>query len=314
MSADSLVFLALIFLAVSLAVYASMTAFALTPASQRLNRLGQGEGPAGATPDSQWKIVAVRVARSLARLSIPSQGWEGSPLRIRFMNAGYRSRSAPIYFFAVKSFLVFGLPGAFFLYSSTVALTMGSTARMFALLLLAAVGYYAPNLWLRDRIRRRQRELFEAFPDALDLLTVCVEAGLGLNAAIVRVGEELRVRCPALADEFHIAELELRAGATREGALRNIAIRSGMEDVNALVATLVQAERFGTNIAQSLRVHSESLRTERRLRAEEQATKIPLKLLFPLIFCIFPSLLLVLMGPAVIRVIRVLLPTITASS
>ena len=310
MSANIFAFMALIFLAVSFAAYAAMVAWGTPPVLQRLNRLSQGAGEAAQSSDSHWKVVAVKVARSLARLSVPADGWEDSPLRVRFMNAGFRNRSAMMYFFAAKTVLVFALPGVFFMYSSAIWPAMGSPARMYAMLCLAAAGYYAPNLWLRSCVARRQRDLFEAFPDALDLLTICVEAGLGLNAAIARVGEESRVRCPALADEFHLAELELRAGATRESALRNIAIRSGLEDVNSLVVMLVQAERFGTSIAQSLRVYSDTLRTERRLRAEEQAAKIPLKLLFPLIFCIFPSLLVVLLGPAMIRVYRVLMPTL----
>jgi tight adherence protein C len=314
MSNSSLVFMALIFVAVSLAAYAGMIAWAAPTSARRLGRLAQGAGEAAAqTSDANWQVAVVKVARSLARLSVPDEGWESSPLRIRFMNAGYRNRSALVYYFAAKTLLAFALPGAFFIYSSAVTLGVDASGLMLVMLLLAAMGYYGPNVWLLMSIRRRQRELFEAFPDALDLLTICVEAGLGMNAAIARVGEESRVRSPALADEFHLAELELRAGATRESALHNIATRSGLEDVNSLVAMLVQTERFGTSIAQSLRVHSESLRAKRRLRAEEQAAKIPLKLLFPLIFCVFPSLLVVIMGPAVIRVYRVLVPVVSGA-
>jgi len=314
MSAITMAFVALIFFAVSVAAYAGMVTLAAPRAMRRLNQLAQATGDATHSPAAHWNVVAVKLARSLARLSIPSEGWENSPLRLRFMSAGYRDSRAPVVYFAVKTLLVFALPGIFFLYSTSVAMPMASLTRMSFLLLLAAIGYYAPNVWLLSEVRRRQRDLFEAFPDALDLLTICVEAGLGLNAAIARVGEESRVRCPALADEFHLAELELRAGATRESALRNIALRTGLDEINSLVAMLVQAERFGTSIAESLRVHSDMLRTERRLRAEEQAAKIPLKLLFPLIFCIFPSLLVVLMGPAMIRIFRVLLPMVTGGT
>jgi tight adherence protein C len=153
--------------------------------------------------------------------------------------------------------------------------------------------------------------LFDSFPDALDLMTVCVEAGLGLDSAMARVGAEMRLRSKPLADELHWLSLELRAGRTREQALRNLALRTGVEEIEALASMLIQADRFGTSIAASLRVHSDSLRTARRLRAEEAAAKIALKLLFPLIFCIFPSLLLVLMGPAFIEIYRVLLPTLS---
>ena len=155
----------------------------------------------------------------------------------------------------------------------------------------------------------RQREIFETFPDALDLMTVCVESGLGLDAALAKVTEEMRLKSIPLAEELHLVNLELRAGSTREKALRNLALRTGVDEVNTFVTMLVQADRFGTSIGDSLRVFSDELRTKRRLRAEEMAAKIPLKLLFPLVFCIFPSLMLVLLGPAFIQVYRILLPT-----
>jgi tight adherence protein C len=312
MNSTFLLILALIFVAVSCGAYASLTSLALPRARQRLAELARAAGEADHGANPHWNVVAVKLARSLARLSVPDDGWESSPLRVRFMNAGLRNRSALAVYFASKTLLVFALPGIFFAYAGAAGVSMPYAKEMLLLVALAGLGYYAPNLWLRQAIRRRQLELFEAFPDAIDLLTICVEAGLGLNAAIARVGEETRLRCPALADEFHLAELELRAGASRENALRNIALRTGLEEVSSLVTMLVQAERFGTSIAQSLRVHSDLLRTQRRLRAEEAAAKVPLKLLFPLIFCVFPSLLVVLMGPAVIRVMHALLPTLSA--
>ncbi|MGI9152253.1 MAG: type II secretion system F family protein, partial [Rubrivivax sp.] len=169
-----------------------------------------------------------------------------------------------------------------------------------------------PNLLLGRAVRRRQREIFESFPDALDLMTVCVEAGLGTEAAMVRVADDLQIRCPALAEELRLVNLELRAGADRERALRHLALRTGVEEVDGFVSMINQAERFGTSIAASLRVHADMLRTVRRQRAEEAAAKIALKLLFPLIFCIFPSLMVVLMGPAMIQIYRVLLPSMGA--
>src|SRR5690606_24217706 len=156
----------------------------------------------------------------------------------------------------------------------------------------------------------RQRELFENFPDAIDLMTVCVEAGLGLDAALAKVGEEMQISSKVLSEEIYLVGLELRAGASREKALRNLALRTGVEEVEALVAMLVQADRFGTSTAASLRVYSDTLRTKRRLRAEETAAKIALKLLFPLIFFIFPSLMVVVLGPALISMYRSLLPAL----
>jgi tight adherence protein C len=177
------------------------------------------------------------------------------------------------------------------------------------MLFAAAVGYYLPNIILARRIEQRQQEIFNNFPDAIDLLLVCVEAGLGLDAALLKVGEEIRIKSTILADELHLVNLELRAGSSKDRALRNLAMRTGVQEVDTLVAMLIQADRFGTSIGESLRVHADDLRTKRRLRAEEAAAKIPLKLLFPLIFCIFPALLLVLLGPAFIQIYRVLLPS-----
>jgi tight adherence protein C len=184
---------------------------------------------------------------------------------------------------------------------------------MLILFAAAALGYYLPNLVLSRLTFVRQRELFEAFPDALDLIIVCVESGISLDAAIARAASEIELRSPKLAEELTLVGLELRVGASRERALRNLAARTGLDEVSSFVAMMLQADRFGTSVADSLRVHADSLRVRRRQRAEEQAAKIPLKMLFPLIFCIFPSLLLVLMGPALVQIYRILLPTISGA-
>ena len=148
---------------------------------------------------------------------------------------------------------------------------------------------------------RRRREIFENFPDALDLLTVCVEAGLSLERGLVKVAGEIHIKSMALAQELQLVLMEMRAGFSKEKALRNLALRSGVEDVDTLVAMLIQSERFGTSMGDSLRVHSDNLRSKRNLVAEEAAAKIALKLLFPLIFCVFPALLVVLTGPAILQ-------------
>lgn len=264
-----------------------------------------------ARPDGQWQVRIASLATPLAKLALPSEGWESSGLRTRFMNAGWRQPAAPILYFSAKAGLALGFPLllATIIGVSVGSLPWGANETMFAMLLAASIGYYLPNALLAMRIRRHQRDLLDAFPDAVDLIIVCVEAGLGLDAAIARSGEEMRLRSPALADELHLVGLELRVGASRERALRNLALRTGLDDVGALVTMLLQADRFGTGIAESLRVHADGLRTQRRQRAEEAAAKIPLKLLFPLIFCIFPSLMLVLLGPAVISIYHVFLKT-----
>jgi tight adherence protein C len=159
-----------------------------------------------------------------------------------------------------------------------------------------------PNWALNRRVRLRQREIFEAFPDALDLLTICVEAGLGLDAALARVAREIRLTSRELSDELELVTLEMRAGAGKDRALRNLALRTGVEDIESLVALLVQSERFGTSIGESLRIQSDTLRVKRQQRAEEAAAKISVKLVFPLVLCILPSIFIVVGGPAVIQI------------
>ena len=161
--------------------------------------------------------------------------------------------------------------------------------------------------------RHRQRDIFETIPDALDLLTVCVEAGLSLERSLIKVAGEIHIKSLALAQELQLVLMEIRAGFTKERALRNFALRSGVEDVDTLVAMLIQSERFGTSMGASLRVHSDNLRTKRRMAAEETAAKIALKLMFPLIFCIFPTVLMALIGPAVIQIVHTLMPAMAGT-
>jgi len=190
------------------------------------------------------------------------------------------------------------------MYGGEPLLAGGTTVVMLVVLLSASVGYYLPNLLLNHRIEVRKREIFDSFPDALDLLTICVEAGLGLEAALNRVADEIHLKSQILGQELQLVIMELRAGFSKERALRNLALRTGVEDIDLLVAMLI-----GTSMGESLRIHAENLRTKRRQRAEEAAAKISLKLLFPLIFMIFPTLMVVLVGPAAMQIYRVLLPT-----
>ena len=308
-------FLALLFIAVFGTALLALRSFAPDPLRQRFDTAaGKAAPPPGAAPPSAWLARIVRLTGPLAKLSLPDQGWENSAMRRRFMNAGLRQPSTPILFFSAKTMLAIGLPLLLFLALSASGSQMAGKALLFWLLIVAAVGYYLPNIVLAQMIKRRQRDIFESFPDALDLMTVCVEAGLAMDAALARVAAEIALKSRVLAEELHLVMLELRAGNTKERALRNLALRTGVDDVDALVAMLIQAERFGTSIAASLRVQSDQLRTKRRQRAEEEAAKIALKLLFPLIFFIFPSLLVVLMGPAFLQIYRVRLPSMGGGS
>jgi tight adherence protein C len=173
-------------------------------------------------------------------------------------------------------------------------------------LLGVLVGFFVPMMIVRAKQSKRQQELTLALPDALDLLVICVEAGQGLNAALLRVGRESELQAKELADELRQINNEMRAGVSRIQALRNFAMRTGVDEVRALVAVMVQSDRFGTSVAQALRTHAESLRTRRRQRAEEIARKAPVKLVFPLVFCIFPELLVVILAPGMLALFRVL--------
>ena len=308
MDVMQILFLALLFLAVFGLVFFALSQFLANPVRDRLEVIAGGGALRPERPPSQWVQRVVKLTGPLAKLSVPEEGWESSSVRTHFMNAGFRNPSAPVVYFAAKTGLALLFPALLYLYVSTTGSNLHGNMLFFALLVVAAVGYYLPNIVMRRLVFVRQREIFETFPDALDLMTICVEAGLAMDAAIARVADEIKLTSPILSEELHLVTLELRAGASKEKALRNLALRTGVEDVDILVAMLIQAERFGTSIGASLRVHADGLRTKRRQRAEEAAAKIALKLLFPLIFCIFPSLLLVLLGPAFIQIYRVLLP------
>jgi tight adherence protein C len=301
-----LAFYAVIFIAV-LTVGLVVTWLANPSATrERMRSITPRERRSEAT--GEWAARIVKLSGPLAKLSVPDEGWENAPLRVRFMNAGFRNPSAPVVFFAAKTVLALTLPALMFMFVTTSALRITGPQLMLLLIATAAIGFYLPNVVLSQFARLRKRDIFESLPDAIDLMTVCVEAGLGLDAALLRVAEEAELTSKPLAEELRLVSLELRAGSSKEKALRNFALRTGVEEVDAFVAMLVQSERFGTSIADSLRVHSDALRTKRRLRAEEAANKIAVKLVFPLIFGIFPAMLLVLAGPAVIRIYRVLLP------
>ena len=308
MRPEQIAILGLVFVVVAAGVFGIAAMLENSAARQRLGTLVVDD-VRGPNAGGQWLQRVAALTRPIGKLSMPEEGFEKSSLKLRFVHAGIRNPNAVPAFFGIKTLLTIGLPLAAFSLLTLAGSPLKGNGLLLAMLLLAALGYYGPNMVLSRMVMVRQREIFEAFPDALDLMTVCVEAGLGTEAAMLRVADDLQLKSPVLADELHLVNLELRAGADRERALRNLAIRTGVEEVDGFVAMISQAERFGTSIAASLRVHAEMLRTRRRQRAEEAAAKIALKLLFPLIFCIFPSLMVVLMGPAMIQIYRVLLPT-----
>lgn len=261
---------------------------------------------------SSWLGTLGRKTQVILGLWMPrsfrEENWQQSPLRIRCVQAGYRDFSSALIYVGSKVVLAIGLPLIAMLGVSLLTSPLSNLAVAAILFVMFGIGFFIPDVVLRSLVAKRQRQLFEAFPDALDLIRICVEAGLGLDAAIQRIGQEFKRSAPALADEFTLVSLELRAGAGRPEALRRLAQRTGLKEMNAFVTMLIQADRFGTGIAESIKTHADQLRLSRRLKAEEIAATISTRLLFPLIFCIFPALLLVLMGPAGLSIQQHLIP------
>ncbi len=241
----------------------------------------------------------------LAKFAQPKQSWDVSPLRRDLLSAGFRTEMAGKIYLGMKTVLTLVFPLLFVAVDTLIpTLNPGPERFVFYLFVLAALGYMTPNVILSFMVKRRRKDLRTNFPDALDLMRICVEAGLTLDVAIGRVGEEMKVRSKALSDELHLVALEQRAGSPRNQALANLAMRAGIPEVDALVSTLIQAEKFGSSVSDSLRIHSENLRLTRRLEAEEQAAKIPTKILLPLILLIFPILFILIIAPAVDSVKR----------
>jgi len=297
----TMLFPILVFLAVSLAIIGVAAWLSPTRTEQRLQAVAL---PAG---KSAWTQTAVKIVGPFAQLSSPTSDADLSPLRVRFLNAGIRYPGAYLVYFGMKTLLPLGFAAFAFLAIRASGAANGEVM-LLVLAVVALIGCYLPNLVLRLLIRARRREIFDNFPDAADLMLVCVEAGLGLDAGLVKVTEEIQTKSVALAQELHWTNLEMRAGGTREKSLRNLALRTGVEEIGTFATMLTQSDRFGTSIGESLRVFSDDLRHKRQMRAEELAAKVPTKMLLPLVVCIFPCISLVILAPAAIRVIRMIVP------
>lgn len=312
----SLIIAFVTFLAV---ILASVALFLYINSKQALHawrRSAEGAGVSAETAEplrvGEQMLAQLRaILEWFGRLNQPSNVEQVRATRRMLVTAGYRSGKAPILFLGARLLLaiVIVVPLAMIPAKLLGFPTLNNLILLY--LVGAACGYYAPVVWLRRAIAGRKDALQRAVPDALDLMVVCVEAGLGLDQAIGRVGEEVARTHPALSDELHLLALELRTGVSRQEALRNLAQRTDLEDLKNLVALLVQTDRFGTSIGQALRVHADSMRTTRRLKAEELAAKLPVKLLLPLIFFIFPSIIIVVIGPAVIKAVKFLFPMLS---
>src|SRR5947209_4676790 len=289
----------IVFLTVVVVVF-SFGAAAVTPTSMlgaRLRALG-GQLQRGA----EKPALRERFEQALDPIgkAIPLSPADVSRTRAWLIQAGFRDAGHVNYYFGSR--LLFAFLGF------AVVVLFSGFDNLFLLAGIPGLGFFLPRFFLKRMITARQQRIRLGLPDALDLIVICVEAGLALDQAMLRVGQDLHHAHPDLSDEFHLVNLEMRAGKPRAEALRNLVDRTGVDDIRALVGTLIQTDRFGTSVAQALRVHSDSLRTERRQRAEEQAAKTTIKMVPPLVIFVLPSIIFVTIGPAVIQLIRQLGP------
>jgi tight adherence protein C len=303
MDTTLLLTLGAVFVTVAVLTVAVATMLARRPeASRRLEDLVQ-QRPASALVvprNVAATTLSTATDSSTDRLAnmLPTSFGTVARLRRELVRAGFQQPWAAVAFSASELILpiLFAIPPFFLVTGMNRWLGMGVGAVM---------GYLGPSFLLRQRVARRQKEIQNGLADALDLLVLCLEAGSSLDQAIVKASDELGVAYPALGDQLRIMTTEMRAGKARLDAFRGFAERTRVDDVRALVSMLVQTDRFGTSIAQALRTHAETCRTKRRQRAEERAQKVGVKLVFPLVFCLFPALYVVMLGPAYLRIVEV---------
>jgi len=316
-NAVRLALLLLLFMAVAAVVFG--IAVSLGERREVRRRLAGGSAPSmdqeGINPGAGLRVHDVRgtwiaLVTAIEKAGVPLVDTKDATLRSRLVAAGYRQEAASKIYSLVRLITVVGFPvaaiGFMWASGSSPSLTKVYIVGMVA----ALAGLYLPSLFIRARADRRQREIINGFPDALDLMLVCVEAGLGLEAAFSRVGMEMTRSHPLLAEQLGAVVLELRAGRSQEDALRRMADRAGADEIRAFATLLIQSNKLGSSIAQTLRIYAAEMRERRRMRAEEKAHRLPVLLSVPLVTCMLPVMIGVLMLPAVIRVIRLVLPAI----
>ena len=310
--------LGLVFIAVMLGVLGVAALFGRNPVQRRLSgdaprqstkRKGMEEAPVLRSTrqmESQWD----EILRPIEKYFMDQKDGSQSGLRMRMLQAGFVGPNVVRNYFLIRTLLAIGVPTAFLFFLPMIAVDMSAKKIMITTIGLALAGLYLPGIWISSRVDRRQQALGEAFPDALDMMVVCVEAGLGLDAAFTRVGTQIAPAHPILAMELGIVALELRAGKTREDALRNFSKRIGLREVSSFVTLLIQSDALGASIGKTLRVHAEEMRIHRMLRAEEMAHKLPVKMTFPLVTCILPTMFVAVMLPGIISLVRDLMPAL----
>jgi len=305
--------LSLLFLAVFIGVLAvPRMVTSRSPVERRLAPTGQikqVEGAPSLRPGETSSLWSHLLA-GLEKRAVPINEKERTTARVRLIQAGYMGPNAVRNYFAIRLMLSVGLPVAFLLASPFVNSEMPIENVVVITVCLLAAGLYLPSAWVSNRVRDRQRAIQESFPDALDMLMVCVEAGLGLDSAFTRVGSQMAEAHPVLGQQFGLVSLELRAGKSREAAMRNFSDRIGLNEITSFVVLLIQSDQLGTSVAQTLRVQAEEMRVKRMLRAEEKAHMLPVKLSIPLVLCLLPSMVAVAVLPGIIRIIRELIPAL----
>jgi len=306
--------LLLLFAAVAAVAYVAASAVGTRQITrQRLLEVGpRSSGPVtlGSLRTDRVQSAWLKLVNSVEKHGLSLVDTKDASLRQLLVAAGFSAGYAPRVYTLVRLVLVIVLPVSLLLFYWL----SGSSPTMFrlyiTLMIAAGLGLYIPNLYVRARASRRQQEIINAFPDALDLMLVCVEAGLGLEAAFARVGMEITTSHPRLAEQFGAVVLELRAGRSHEDALRRMADRAGADEIRAFATLLIQSTKLGSSIAQTLRVYSSEMREKRRMRAEEKAHRLPVLISIPLVACMLPCMIGVLMLPAAIRVVRAILPAL----
>ncbi len=308
----------LIFVAVVLAVLGVGSLFTRDSVQRRLggdasarkpDRRGKNETPtlrASQDREGVWD----EIVKPLEKYFMDQKEGSESNLRTRLMQADFTGTNSVRNYFLIRTILAIGVPAGFLLILPVLGVDLSVRKIMIATAGCALAGLYLPGILISSRVDKRQRAIAEAFPDALDMLVVCVEAGLGLDAAFTRVGAQIAPAHPILAGELGLVSLELRAGKSRSDALRNFAKRVDMREITSFVTLLLQSDALGTSVGQTLRVHAEEMRARRMLRAEEMAHKLPVKMTIPLILCILPAMFAAVMLPGMLTIARVIIPAL----
>lgn len=311
-NAQYLGILLLAFLAAALLVWAlSLMTTEKDPGRKRLSRMlpwgSRKESAATHFIEDETPGLVGKITAPLHHIALPSEDVGKKKLKLALVQAGFRSKRAHTNFISLKVLLGITFPLIFMISTMFYKLDIELLS---VSLLLALAGYFLPNAVLQLLIRKRQKIITHALPDALDLMVICVESGLGLDMTFKRVGDEIRALSEDLSDEYYLVNREVRAGRPREECFRNMSMRTGVPEVHNLMTILTQTSRFGTSVAKALRIHADAMRIKRRQIAEETAAKAAVKLVFPLVMFIFPAIFVVLAGPAVIRIMSTLFPAL----